>query len=141
VRAAVRWIATDASTAGSVPARESSSAPARDDTRPIPAATVRESAREAAPMVVEATTTPREPAHVLPPVEAIRAAEPRQVHAAPLARDETVEISIGSIHVRVDAPPAQTIARPAMPPPVNNTPRVGAPPGRSALSRRALRRI
>ena len=55
---------------------------------------------------------------------------------APLARDEVVEFSIGAIHVRVDAPAAQTVARPA------TTPRaVPAPPPRSALSRRALRRI
>ena len=60
---------------------------------------------------------------------------------APPVRDEVVEVSIGAIHVRVDAPPAQTVARPA------STPAAGAPvaatarPARSGLSRRALRRI
>src|SRR5262249_5839412 len=144
VRAAVRWIAADTSGAGSVSLRAPSAAPAREDARPIPTAVpdnVREATPIATPMVVEATAAPREPAHVPPPVEAARAVEPRQVHTAPVARDETVEISIGSIHVRVDAPPAQTIARPAMPSPVNNPSRVGGLPERSALSRRALRRI
>ncbi|HMF98497.1 MAG TPA: hypothetical protein VKE96_29560 [Vicinamibacterales bacterium] len=145
VRAAVRWIAADASTIGNVPAREHSVAPAHDDVRRIQAAAARDSDREASivtPMIVEAKTTAREPAaHVLPPVETTRIADPYQVHATPPAHDEIVEISIGSIHVRVDAPPAQTIARPAMTRPVTNTPRADARPGRSALSRRALRRI
>ena len=70
----------------------------------------------------------------------IRAARPTPatppVPVAPLARDKVVEVSIGAIHVRVDAPAAQTVARPAA------TPRAAAAtPPRSALSRRALRRI
>lgn len=60
--------------------------------------------------------------------------------AAPV-RDEVVQVSIGTIHVRVDAPVAQTVARPA-PTPAASAPRdAGARPERSALSRRALRRI
>jgi hypothetical protein len=55
-------------------------------------------------------------------------------------RDDTVEISIGAIHVRVDAPATQIVARTPPPPPA---PRAANPPraDRSALSRRALRRI
>jgi hypothetical protein len=85
-------------------------------------------------------------------VEESIAAKPRPIRASLVApappappassvRDEVVEVSIGAIHVRVDAPAAQTVARPAL------TPAGGAPgagtsrPARSALSRRALRRI
>lgn len=61
--------------------------------------------------------------------------------AAPASpRDDSVEVSIGAIHVRVDAPPTQTVART---PPAPPSPRAAhAPrPERSTLSRRALRRI
>lgn len=55
----------------------------------------------------------------------------------PATHDETVEISIGAIHLRVDAPPPQTVVQAPAP-----TPRPPADrPPRSALSRRALRRI
>jgi len=85
----------------------------------------------------------REP--VAAPALPIQSARPTPaappVPVTPLARDEVVEISIGAIHVRVDAPAAQTVARPAATPPVA-APRVApATPQRSALSRRALRRI
>ena len=59
---------------------------------------------------------------------------------APVARDEVVEVSIGAIHVRVDAPQVQTIANPAPPPPAPAR-RAATSEARSALSRRALRRI
>ena len=55
---------------------------------------------------------------------------------APVA-DETVEISIGAIHVRVDAPVPQA---PAAPAPAAHMPSAGSAAG-SALSRRALRRF
>jgi hypothetical protein len=60
--------------------------------------------------------------------------------AAASPRNDTVEVSIGAIHVRVDAPATQTVARTPPQPP---TPRAAnAPrPERGALSRRALRRI
>jgi hypothetical protein len=58
-----------------------------------------------------------------------------------LAGDEVVEVSIGAIHVRVDAPPAQTIARPALTPAAGTPGAAATRPARSALSRRALRRI
>ncbi|WP_166359383.1 hypothetical protein [Pseudomonas akapageensis] len=60
---------------------------------------------------------------------------------APVPRDEPIEISIGAIHLRVEAPTAQTQVRsPAAP---TTAPRAPAPttPPRSALARRALRRI
>lgn len=61
------------------------------------------------------------------------------ITTAPAPREDVVEVSIGAIHVRVDAPAAQTVVSPAATPfgpPVGHT-----PPARSALSRRALRRI
>ncbi|HJZ74522.1 MAG TPA: hypothetical protein VKE51_22450 [Vicinamibacterales bacterium] len=144
VRAAVRWIAADTSSVGQGSANEPAPAP-RDEARyalppqkhdgdriPPRIVTLAERAADTA------ESAPAAP--VRTPVEVARAVEPRQVHAAPLADDETVEISIGAIHVRVDAPTAQTVARPAATSPVN-TQRAGAVPPRSALSRRALRRV
>ncbi|WBS00005.1 hypothetical protein OU994_16910 [Pseudoduganella sp. SL102] len=61
------------------------------------------------------------------------AAEPFAV--PPARRDDFVDISIGTIQVRVDAPPAQTVALPQAP----AVP--AATPPRSALARRSLRRI
>jgi hypothetical protein len=96
---------------------------------------------------------PATPALSTPPLSESIAAKPQPFRAplvpaalllpqaAPPARDEVVEVSIGEIHVRVDAPPAQTVARPA------STPAAGVPGAtrprhaRSGLSRRALRRI
>jgi hypothetical protein len=56
-------------------------------------------------------------------------------------RDEIVEVSIGAIHLRVDAPTPHTVARPAASPPAITARTANAMPQRSALSRRALRRI
>jgi hypothetical protein len=56
-------------------------------------------------------------------------------------RNEVVEVSIGAIHVRVDAPTAQTVARPALTPAASAPGAATSRPARSALSRRALRRI
>jgi hypothetical protein len=56
----------------------------------------------------------------------------------PATHDETVEISIGAIHLRVDAPPPQTVAQTLAPPP---RPPADRPPPRSSLTRRALRRL
>src|SRR5262249_58664700 len=62
---------------------------------------------------------------------------PAALRAMPATRaDETVEISIGAIHVRVDAPQPRPAAEAA---PVRAA--AAAPPARCALARRALRRI
>lgn len=58
----------------------------------------------------------------------------------PPPRGDLVEVSIGEIHLRVDAPAAQTVARSSPSPPAA-APRAPAIAPRSALSRRALRRI
>jgi hypothetical protein len=83
-------------------------------------------------------------------LEVAQASAPRPAIAAtPMAsaallavRDEIVDVSIGSIHVRVDAPGPQTVARAAVPSPAAAPRTTGAPvPARSSLSRRAMRRI
>lgn len=56
---------------------------------------------------------------------------------APSAREEVIEITIGAIHLHVDAPPQAGIA-PAPPP---AAPSLRSPTPRSALSRRALYRL
>lgn len=53
--------------------------------------------------------------------------------------EELVEITIGAIHLRVDAPSPATVAQ--SPPPSAPAPMPAAPPARSPLSRRALYRI
>jgi hypothetical protein len=60
---------------------------------------------------------------------------------APSVRNEVVHVSIGAIHVRVDALPAQSVARPALTPAASTPGAAPSRPARSALSRRALRRI
>jgi hypothetical protein len=76
---------------------------------------------------------------------AVRLAYPAAVRTEPIAasphRDETVEVSIGAIHVRVDAPAAQTVARPPAPLAAVISHPNGPLRERSVLGRRALRRI
>ena len=93
----------------------------------------RETAGEAPRALVAAPALPMRPARDIP-------ARP-PVPAASLTGDEVVEISIGAIHVRVDAPAAQVVTQPVAPPPAAAPRAAAAPPSRSALSRRALRRI
>ena len=78
------------------------------------------------------------------PVLVLPARSPRVAAAvppAPFARDEVVEVSIGSIHVRVDAPAAQTVARSAATSPAAARRAATETSQRGGLSRRALRRI
>jgi hypothetical protein len=91
------------------------------------------------------------------PIRTREAGDPIDVHAVPKssarptpalptavlpsARDEVVEVSIGAIHVRVDAPQVQTVTRPAASPPAPARRATAESTARSALSRRALRRI
>ena len=75
------------------------------------------------------------------PIRASLVPPARLPPAAPPVRDEVVEVSIGAIHVRVDAPPAQTVARPTVTPAAGASGAAATRPARSALSRRALRRI
>lgn len=95
----------------------------------------------ATPPALDLTTHEPFAPPALPIRSARQAAAVPPVPVASSSRDEVVEVSIGAIHVRVDAPSAQTVARPATMSPATG-PRAGtATPVRSALSRRALRRI
>ncbi|MFH0344342.1 MAG: hypothetical protein ACHBNF_19985 [Chromatiales bacterium] len=125
VRAALRWVTADVQTQG-----------ARTET---------EIAREPAP---PAEPAPDAKPHMLQMpmrVEPVRHPETTDrlphrpiVTHQPTAKEDVVEISIGAIHLRVDAPSPQTVVQAPVP-----TTRSAAdrPPPRSALSRRVLRRI
>ncbi len=156
VRAAMQWVATDTSQPRRVAqvdppseqpvaargneARVVASMPAHRDHRAEPQAQPQDDATVVAPVP---DTSVREPA--APQAIAIHSIHPahasRQMPAVPVDRDEVVEVSIGAIHVRVDAPVAQTIARPAATPPSMARRTPTSPSQRSGLSRRALRRI
>jgi hypothetical protein len=137
VRAALRWVAADPRHAPAVPERAWQEEPASS----LPAA-----------MVAEVLTPP--PARVdLTELESRSPAIPDYASARPVtpvgspvlertAHGERVEISIGAIHLRVDAPAPQTTARtPAASPPPARSPQAATASMRSALARRALRRI
>ena len=137
VRAAMRWVAADPQHAPAVPERAGQEEPASS----LPGATV-----------VEVLAPP--PVHVdLAELESRSLAIPADDYARPTtpvgspvldrpAHSERVEISIGAIHLRVDAPAPQTTARtPAAPPPPARSSQATAASSRSALARRSLRRI
>jgi hypothetical protein len=113
----------------------------RDDTS-LPFAHVRDDTSLPFAHVLDSDSTPLPVAHerstALPPLrpEALPIAA-RRAAAAP-DRDPPLDISIGAIHVRVDAPPAQTVAQALAP---RQAVAARAQPGRSGLARRALRRI
>jgi hypothetical protein len=76
------------------------------------------------------------------PRNATRATSERRARSSTPAappREEVIEISIGAIHLRVDAPAPQTIV--AAPAPAPAAAPVRAPTPRSPLSRRALYRL
>jgi hypothetical protein len=84
---------------------------------------------------VETATRASAPVNAAPPARIVATEPAASGRVAPVA-DETVEIAIGAIHVRVDAPVLQASAAPAAP--------ARMPSERSAssaLSRRALRRF
>ena len=157
VRAAMQWVAADPTQARGiapfVPPPASSEgaaikaqARAATPARPLREATAPadEPGRAAAPaqqpvaLAEPGTRAPEQaPALAIRPARSVPMAPPEPLE--PWVRDERVEVSIGAIHLRVDAPAPQTIARPAPAPVV--APRAAALAPRSALSRRALRRI
>lgn len=156
VRAAMQWVAADPLQTRSVAQVEPPPAPsvvavtaqARTVTptrQPLREAALEHDEQEPAAAlahpVTPAETGKREPMPVpslaIRPTRSVPMTPPEPL--TPPAHDEVVEVSIGAIHVRVDAPAAQTIARPAPAPPA--APRAAALAPRSTLSRRALRRI
>jgi hypothetical protein len=153
VRAAMQWVATDTQHLRGIAQAEPSSAQtpaARGDELSVAATPALREPR------VDSQPHPQDEAPAPFPVPELTAHEPvatpalaatrstRPAPAMPVAppdHDEVIEVSIGAIHVRVDAPVAHTIARPAATPPAaaRRTPTTTSQ--RSALSRRALRRI
>jgi hypothetical protein len=156
VRAAMQWVATDTPQARIVPQVEPPSeqplAARGNETRVVasmPAPRDRRAERQAQPQDDPLAAAPAPDRSirkaVAPQAVAIHSTHPApaspQMPVVPGDRDEVVEVSIGAIHVRVDAPVAQTIARPAAAPPAAARRTPTSPSQRSGLSRRALRRI
>jgi len=155
VRAAMQWVAADPQQAIPEPqdgARREPPAALGEPgmpvtTTPTPIAdaepqTLPARARHSVASSIEAVEdAPRRTTLATLPTLPTLPATPAPVAPTSLPRDELVEISIGAIHVRVDAPAAQTVARTLAPPAA--APRSTAPTTtpRSALARRALRRI
>lgn len=155
MQAALRWVATGDGGADAAPAPAAKPMPAGE----VPAAraaTDRMQAGDAAvaaedlardtsvadsASAVDATVVQLRDALVPPWAQAAdgRAPAPLEARAdGDGAAEDVVHISIGTIHVRVDAPPPPAVSV-ASPPPARMAPPVQAP--RSGLSRRALRRI
>jgi hypothetical protein len=63
---------------------------------------------------------------------------PQPASPAPLPADHAVQVSIGTIHLRVDAPQAPAVQAAAAP---RTAPARAPAPARSGLSRLALRRL
>ncbi|WP_131679671.1 hypothetical protein [Metapseudomonas furukawaii] len=154
LRAAMHWVASDPQQAASAQRasldRATQPHPGTPDTAttrvaavpPHTMATPGQSRRPApadGDRAQEVVTTP-EPVPLAP-----RVAAPAILRAEPDGPDGTAEepltISIGAIHLRVEAPAPQTVARPAAPTPPAQRPAAPASPTRSGLSRRALRRL
>ena len=162
VRAAMRWVAAGTPQVGpdrtvgpisdiapAVPGWRHSVSPTHEDSSTIPTKklhrndddgqleSLNEASAPAAPLKVPAEESAEKPA----PIRASLVPPVPPTLVAPAVHDEVVEVSIGAIHVRVDAPPAQIVARPAPTPAGSASGAATNRPERSALSRRALRRI
>lgn len=68
-------------------------------------------------------------------------AAPRRARAATAPREERVDVTIGAIHLHVDAPPPTAIAPAPAPASPAAAPSLRSPTPRSTLSRRALYRL
>ena len=155
-RAALQWVAADPLNARdphavrameehapALPARQLAPRDAADATAPVPQriATDAQASQATAPSIERTVLLPPPPAQLLaPPPQRAPAATWREPPAAP-AREEMLEVSIGAIHLRVDAPAVQAIAKAPAAPPGTSASRPASFAPRSALSRRALRRI
>lgn len=147
VHAALRWVTADGDSPGALTAVALESAPPN----PVQALTtnnITAPARPAAsqpgaePMTGVTTRLPEAsiPLRVAPirhPESTDRLPHRPSGTRQPPAKEEVVEVSIGAIHLRVDAPPPQTVVQAPAPPP---RPPPDRPP-RSTLSRRTLRRL
>lgn len=139
IQAALRWVATGEAEAermpGQPPAPASALPPSSAQARPEGIVYTGQPALEERPLGTP-NPPPAQPTYLKPQESRafIRAAAAERQKAPRLATEETIEVSIGTIHVRVDAPPPPAPSAPA-PNPANTQ------PPRSGLSRRALWRI
>ena len=146
LQTALRWVTTGEATAQQ-PAEQGARSESRESLTDASALVTERAEIAIAPALAE-----RDATRVADANEPIRAAPAARLQATahePLesglraSRSDAIEVSIGAIHVRVDAPPAQTVARPAAPPalPIDRAPAASRAPHSSRLARRALRRI
>lgn len=148
VQAAMRWVASDPQLAPPVQQTPKHRPAMTDiaDSDPTPFAaflheTIAPLDPPRSPLDRDAASAPL-PAPMAMPVQTV---EPARRHAEPEAQvsaaEELLEIAIGAIHLRVEAPAPRTLARPATPAAPAQQPAAPASPTRSGLSRRALRRL
>jgi hypothetical protein len=145
VRAAMRWVAAGPQQATHPPER----AIPRDQAPSIAAKTDGAVVGRTPHDTAVELETERPRAFPVRELEVAQASAPRPAIAAmamastapPDVREEVVDISIGAIHVRVDAPSPQTVARTPPPSPAAASRPTAPAPARSGLSRRAMRRI
>jgi hypothetical protein len=151
VQAAIRWVATGPPTPAATPddhpperptaaplatapaiVRRVPPSPSTDSLAPAPSpAQTQPTPRLATPVAVRTS----------PPIDALaRPVVPAAMAPRHDAHAEVVEVSIGAIHVRVDAPAVQTRA-PQPPPAAPARPPADRASARSGLARRALRRL
>jgi hypothetical protein len=152
VRAALRWVAADPGNLAGAPAPGVASPSANVDPRQpaqrteTRALAVERSGRRspidpAVPALHRAGPAPRQVAPQMDLSPAPRS--PRMATREEVAREargdaQRVEVSIGTIHVRVDAPEPRVVAQPAAPPP---RPAPAPPAERSGFSRCRLPRL
>jgi hypothetical protein len=136
IRAAMKWVAAD-------------TPPRREQTLETPATaslferTVTEPESSGNSPAAEQVRFTEQRESVVVPSRTIGEARPPEFVSFPATsgdtHDERVEVTIGTINVRVDAPAPHTVAEPSATPRPTRAAAAARPP--SALSRRALRRI
>lgn len=133
IQAALHWVAADPALAPAPAARSPVPAPAVTPSAAAPAYVTPAAAPARAPQPV---ATPARPAMAAVfPSFSPSVSPSLSPPLSPPLRDEPVDITIGAIHVRVDAPAVQASTAPRAPAVAE------ARPVRSGLARRALRRL
>ncbi len=144
VHAAMRWVAEGAlERPSATPLHKGAAAQMPQDTPTPRAAAATPSSAPAAERqepadIEDRRTAPAVQAHRATPAQPVAVAPSRPPLDAACAAADTVEVRIGAIHLRVDAPPPN-VARAVAP--VPQRPAAATPPARPALARRALRRL
>lgn len=140
IRAAMRWVAADPAQR-SVDAEIRAQAPHSTELADLPASALDGNGQQApgaSDAPGEAPHTADSTVRLAPAHAAVLARADSRPEPTPAGREEVIEVSIGAIHVRVDAPAEQTQRSPAS---LTAPSAAVATEPRSTLSRRALRRI